>query len=492
VTAEPLELIGILAACGGAALALVSDDERIRHWAILLALVAAPALVAGDVWHESRFVELRAEPAKLTALVAAAAIGVAVLAILFRRFPGLFPVLAFAAMPLRVPVALGGETSNLLVPLYGVIAAQFVAGSLGLLRSEQRPSAAAPLRLAVWLRRLLAATLVLYALQTAYSVDVSNAIENACFFLVPFAVLFIQLTEVRWSRALLLRVFWAVVAAGLVCAFVAFGEYATRDLLLNDELQQSNQIHLYFRVNSLFHDPNVFGRYLALLIVALGAAVAWARRTSTAALSAATAGVLLVALAFSFSLTSFAAVIAGLLVLALLRLGLRWAATAAGIIVVVAAAFVALGGLERSAVGPQRNLESETSGRTDLVSGGVRLAKDRPGWGWGSGSFGRAFTDHIERAKTTTSHSEPITVAAEQGAIGIVLYLALLVVSLLLVFAGGVRGSPARAAVAACYVAMIVHSLGYAGFLIDPATWALLALAFAFSIADPFPTGRTG
>ena len=35
---------------------------------------------------------------------------------------------------------------------------------------------------------------------------------------------------------------------------------------------------------------------------------------------------------------------------------------------------------------------------------------------------------------------------------------------------------PARAGVAACYAALLVHSLGYAGFAIDPATWALLAL----------------
>jgi hypothetical protein len=46
-------------------------------------------------------------------------------------------------------------------------------------------------------------------------------------------------------------------------------------------------------------------------------------------------------------------------------------------------------------------------------------------------------------------------------------------------FGSGVGGNPARAAVAACMVAMLVHSLGYAGFAIDPATWALLALGVA-------------
>jgi hypothetical protein len=33
-----------------------------------------------------------------------------------------------------------------------------------------------------------------------------------------------------------------------------------------------------------------------------------------------------------------------------------------------------------------------------------------------------------------------------------------------------------KAAVAGCFAALLVHSLGYAGFASDPATWALLAL----------------
>ena len=64
-----------------------------------------------------------------------------------------------------------------------------------------------PWRLAggVWLYRALAATLVLYAIQTAYSADVSNAIENAAFFLVPFAVMLVLLGEVALDR----RASWA-------------------------------------------------------------------------------------------------------------------------------------------------------------------------------------------------------------------------------------------------------------------------------------------
>jgi O-antigen ligase len=492
VNAEPLQLLGMLGACGGAATALVARDERLRHVAMVVALVVAPALVIGDVWNDSRVADLRHHPGELAALLAVGGAAVAIGAAVFVREPWAFPVLAFATLALRVPVRVAGETSNLLVPLYLVIAAALVA-SAWRLRAVARDEDGSPRRppaepqLARWLSWLLAATLVLYALQSAYSEDVSNAIEDACFFLVPFAVLFALLLDVEWNRRLLTWLLATVAGIGLVLAAIALWEYAVRDLILNQQLLESNQIHLYFRVNSLFHDPNVFGRYLALTIVALGAFVVWTPRRELAIAGAACAGVLLVALALSFSVTSFLATIAGLLVVALFRFGLGRAAIAAAGAVVFFALFFALGGAERSHMGPQRGLDAETSGRVDLVSGGLELAGDRPLWGWGSGAFGRAFTTRIERAETTTSHAEPITVAAEQGAIGIVFYVAVIGVSLALLMGAGAGGIPARATVAACYVALLVHTLGYAGFLIDPVTWALLALGVAFAR----PPGRS-
>ena len=39
----------------------------------------------------------------------------------------------------------------------------------------------------------------------------------------------------------------------------------------------SNEFHTYFRVNSIFWDPNIYGRYLALVIVVAMSALLWAR-----------------------------------------------------------------------------------------------------------------------------------------------------------------------------------------------------------------------
>lgn len=481
MTAAPLEAVGLLVACGGTAAAIAAPGWRWRWIALTVALVAAPALLAGDVWDDPRFSDLRSNPALIGAGALLVAVGIPTAVWAFRRWRWVFGVLAFAVLALRLPVRIGGETSSLLVPLYLVIA----AGLATTLWEEFRPGPPSPqapraeARPVVWLRRLLAATLVVYALQALYSEDVSNAIENVCFFLVPFGALFALLAEVGWSERLLASAAIAVAALAVAYALVAFAEYAARDLILNSELLESNQIKPFFRVNSVFHDPNVLGRYLALVIIVLGAGVAWSRGEGWAKLATATGLVLLAALVLTFSITSFIALLIGLIVLAGLRHGLRGAAAAAAATVAVAVVFFALGGAGGDDNGPDRGINEVTSGRAGLVEGGLELAEDRPLLGWGSGAFGRAYFDEIRETETTTSHSEPLTVAAEQGVVGLALYVALLGSILWVMFSGGVRSSAARSAVAACMVAMIAHSIGYAGFTIDPATWGLLALGVA-------------
>jgi putative inorganic carbon (hco3(-)) transporter len=489
VNASAAQFVGILIACGAAAVAVLARDARLRYGAALVALIAAPALIAGDVWDSSRLVALRHPPEKLGVVIVVAVAAAAVVAAIFRRWPWSFPLATFVVLPLRVPVHVGGQTSHLLVPLYLVIAGGVLCFGYAALRGRGEDGDGAPaghpatLRDSTaveWLYRVLAATLVLYAIQSAYSVDVSNAIENAAFFLVPFALLFVMLGEVRWTERLLGWVLVTVCAIALVFAAVAFWEYAARDLLLSKgDLLASNQLHLYFRVNSLFFDPNILGRAFALVLVALGAYLAWTKNSALAIAAAVVAGILLAALALSFSITGFAALIAGLLVVMALRWGIRWALVAGAVIVVATAIFFAVSGVGREDLGSSDKVDVATSGRVSLISGGYHLTKDRPIWGFGSGSFGTAFKDNIDQqAKTTASHSEPLTVGAEQGFIGLVVYAALVVLALIVLLSGA-GASVGEAAIAACFVAIFVHSLGYADFTVDPATWALLGVGVA-------------
>ena len=482
------QFAGMLIACGAAATAILARDARLRYGAAVVALIAAPALVLGDVWDTSRVVSLLHPPEEIAALNLVAVIAAAILAAIFRRFEWSFPLAALAVLPLRVPVTVGGQTAHLLVPLYLVIAGGVLCFGFAAARGPRAGQDGAPVGhpanlraspLIVWLYRVLAAVLLVYAVQSFYSVDVSNAIENASFFLVPFALLFVLFGEVRWSDRLLAWALITVTAMALVFAAVAFAEYAARDLLLSrGDLLASNQLHLYFRVNSLFYDPNIFGRDLALVLVALGAYLAWSRSGRLAIAAAASAAVLLAALALSYSITGFVALVAGLLVVLALRWGLRWAIGAALVILAATAIFFSVSGVGRTDLSSTDKINRASAGRVSLISGGYHLARDRPIWGWGSGSFGEAFKEQHPKAQTTVSHSEPLTVGAEQGAIGLAVYIALVVLGLL-VLLDGAGTSLAATAVAACFVALVVHSLGYADFTVDPAMWALLGLGVA-------------
>ena len=261
---------------------------------------------------------------------------------------------------------------------------------------------------------------------------------------------------------------------------------------------QTNEFHVYFRVNSLFWDPNIYGRYLALVITVTAAVMAWSRDSRTTWTLAGIAFVLWLALVVTYSQSSFLALAAGLAVLLALAWNLRAVLVAGAALAAVGLALVLLAGgiikLDLDRLNPQ------TGGRADLVTGGIELFGERPVLGWGAGSFSRSFRDEIAgpRAPVTESHTEPVTVAAETGVIGLALYLALLISTVAVLTSGfrrslpGLGGSPdlsdpdrgppvARAAVFAAYIALVVHTISYAGYLDDPATWALLAIGWGLA-----------
>ena len=383
----------------------------------------------------------------------------------------------------------GGDTANLLVPLYLVIAGGVLATAFGDWVSGGReisspttgPASRSPL---VWLPRVLAAVVVLYALQTLYSADFSKGLQDVCFFFVPFSLVYTLLREVEWDRRLLVLVLWVVGIEAVAFVLVGSIEWVTRSLFWNDQVIRSNEFHTYFRVNSVFWDPNVYGRYLALAIVVAMAALLWAKSRRALALLAGLVAVLWLGLAPTFSQSSFAALLAGLAVLAALRWSLRWTLAAVAVAAVAGVLVVTLAGGSKLSFD---RINIDTSGRANLVSGGIHLFAQRPLYGYGSGSFPRAYREHVRthQVPVSVSHTEPITIAAEQGLVGLAAYLALLATALW-VMASGLFGSPVggvpttgpagRAAVLAAFIALLVHTMAYAGFYEDPIAWVLLAV----------------
>jgi O-antigen ligase len=483
---EPLSWLGVVAASLAAGASLVTDG-RVRASAMAVALILAPVVVIGDVWHTERFVEVRDSPGQVAALGLAAVAGVAAVAWALRRWPTTLPVLAVGVLPFRIPIELGGERANLLVPLYLVIAGAVVATALGDWRkpparprigeSRDRWSA-----LAVrWLPWLLAGFVVLYAVQSAWSDDASRAVENVGFFLVPFAVLFALLARAPWRARTLSAVLTVVVAEALVFSLVGFGQFAVGEVFWNPEVIAANEVHTYFRVNSLFWDPNILGRYLVVVLLALAAYMVWTPDARRAWASSGVCSVLLAAIALTFSQSSLVALLGGMLALAAMRWGARWALVGIAATAIAGGALLAASGADLNSI---RSLDIRSSGRASLVRGGLELAGERPLVGHGTGSFQvefeRRFPDDAE-GTGAVSHTEPVTVAAEQGLLGLVPYLALLAAVVGTLLAVPSRLPVARSALVACFAGLVVHSLAYAGLLIDPVTWGIAAAGFALA-----------
>jgi O-antigen ligase len=503
---------GVLLVVAAAAVAILAPPSRLRSAAMLAAIALVPILVLGDQWHSHRIVDLRNHPSHLAALAIVGLAATVALAAAFRRWPIALPLAIVAALPFRIPLESGGESANLLVPLYLVIAGGVVAAAIqswsvprvGFVRRP--PGSRGPV---AWLPRILAGVVVLYGLQALYSVDFSKGLQDVCFFYVPFAVAYGLLSDFEWDRKLLTWVLWVVAVEAVLFVLVGLVEYLTRGLFWNHQVIRSDEFHTYFRVNSVFWDPNIYGRYLALAIIVATAALLWAKERRGFLLLTALVAVLWIGLAPTFSQSSFIALLAGLAVLAALRWSLRWTAAvvalgALGAILVV----LLVGGAGKINI---NRLNIDTSGRANLVSGGIRLFDQRPLYGYGSGSFSTAYRDHARnhRAPVSVSHTEPMTIAAEQGLVGLALYAALIVTSLWTMAAnlrpalsrlsiprtGG--GSPpsvpaeeparrqpiARAAVLAAFTALIVHTMAYAGFYEDPIAWVLLAVGASLAAA---------
>ena len=254
-----------------------------------------------------------------------------------------------------------------------------------------------------------------------------------CLFYVPFAVLFRLLVDVRWTRR---------AAAAVLPARGRPRAGVRRRRLLRVRHRPPAAVQ---REGPGGQRPaGLLPRQLAVLrpehLRALPRADDDPARRHAAVEPAARRRVVLVAgalvvlwagLVLSLSQSSFAALLGGLAVLA----ALRWRA------------WPVLGG-RRGGRGrrPSRSccwrparwssrrarrsaLDRATSGRADLVRGAVDMARDRPLWGFGAGSFAERYRvreDVRSSQVAAISHTIPLTVAAEQGVIGLAAYLALM------------------------------------------------------------------
>ena len=452
-------------ACLGLALLLLARTRRDRLAGLGFAALGACMLAASFAPHDYA----EAVGGTFAALAIAAGLAAAL-----RREPWLLPVLALACIPVRI----GALGHQLLVPLYVVVLAAAMQLAWELAHGDIRPR---ELRAITW---PLALYLAWVGLSLGWTIDVRAGATEVLAFYVPFTVLAIAVARLPWKRIGLWALYAELTIMGLVFSVVGFYQYETRTVFENPKVINSNAYAAFFRVNSVFWDPSVYGRFLVVAMIPSVVLIVRGRSSRIVWAAAAALVVTWFGLLISFSQSSFAALLVAVIGVAFVAW--RWRALLA-----VGLAVVVLGGLAVVQPTVRRSIQHHTtsglnsasSGRYSLVANGIRIAVAHPVRGVGVGGFQHAYARRVQRLhgkknlKTAASHDTPVTVAAETGLIGFALFVWLLVACgsdvvrtrRLVPFAAGLS-----------LAAILVHSLFYNDFFEDPTTWLLLGLvAFA-------------
>ncbi|CAN5154243.1 hypothetical protein BH18ACT12_BH18ACT12_15340 [soil metagenome] len=442
-----------------------------RHRGLLLGgfgvLATAEALLAVALIPSSDLERLQ-RPLVLAGLVAIVLVGLG-LAYVLARWPTLTPVALLLAAPFRIPVDLGSQHAFLLLPLYGVLAAAVLAFCWQAVTSRPRP-------VTPWLSGPIAAFIALSGVSLVWSHDLKQGSIELVFFLFPFAALFAIVARTQLPCWLPRALGMTLVALTAVFASIGLLQRATQTLLYAPALEVENAFTSYFRVSSVFKDPSLFGRYLALGIAVLVAAYLYGR--VRLAVAAPLLAISFAALWFSYSQSSMVtifAVVAGLALVAGTREMRRVVLIVAAAIVLTATAVVAV---------HVRNDSSRkfTSDRSRLVAVTWKVFKNHPLVGVGVGGQPKASREEAAQrlaASRNRSHTTPLTAAAELGVLGILTYVAFLAGAARALLGLARRDPALGVTLTAVFATLFLHSLFYAGFFEDPITWGVLAIAAA-------------
>lgn len=396
-----------------------------------------------------------------------------------------FPIWALpavvAVMPLRIPVPLGDEPAYLLLPLYlgtlAVLIAEVVirdrlspapidtlgataasrgdAGgplaataygpdvdsghSRGLPAAFDRPRDALRLSLAAFIA--LAGLSVFWAgsgwggrvLGATWRAEVlANGLIEMLAFLIPFGIVMMLVFRYVAGDDGLRRILLTLMGSAVALAVIGIVQYPTRWLIFNRAgIMDGYELGNGFRVNSLFWDPNMFSRFLIitlLLCIAVMVAVPlWRRRLTAASFLLAGANLL------TLSRSGWIAFAVGFVVF-----GFAWLGRRRGALVAAAALLVlaATGGLlltargvnvTRAKLAKPWGMNKLTGGRLYLAEAALKMAADRPAGGAGYGAYSDLYPDYRNRhasKKLTESHTTPLTMVAELGIPGLLVFVA--------------------------------------------------------------------
>jgi O-antigen ligase len=266
------------------------------------------------------------------------------------------------------------------------------------------------------------------------------------------------------------------VALALLCSVVALYQWQSHHLISNRKLEVDNAYASFYRVNSLFFDPSLFGRFQALAIITLvGILLLVRRRLQPLWLVLASAGVF-VGLALSYSQSGLLSLDIGLVVLA----GIVWRSRAiagfGALALLVLLASFAIPTTRHKLTGA--SLSSVTSNRSSILRKGFEAFGRHPFAGDGLGSFARSAGTTPKERSRIAPHNVVLQAAVELGVLGLLALAGIIVAVLRLLLrpADAARARELRLILGCELVAIAVSSLFYASLFEDPVAWVAVAL----------------
>ncbi len=401
-----------------------------------------------------------------------------------RRWPWALAGATLLLVPARVPITVGSTEAQLLVPLYVVVGAAAVWLASDFARGDVRSRELGVVTLP------LAAFVAWTGLSLSWTIDLKKGAVELLFFFLPFGLLALALARLPWGRRLFVGLYLELTAMALLFALVGIYQEAARDVFWNPKVIVGDAYAPFFRVNSLFWDPSIYGRFLVVAILVNLVVVLFASDRRVRVAAAAAIALVWVGLLFSYSQSSFVSLVVGVLVAAAYAFRPRPATAAVATAALVLLGLAAGSPSRALAFGSPPTLLAQTSnGRAKLVTEGIEIALDHPLEGVGVGGFKRAYADRVGLRGTdpqrAASHTTPVTVVAEEGIVGFLLFVWLAIAALWLAFRRAGAGFPGQVllALGLTLLAISVHSLGYDALFEDPSAWGALGLAACVAAA---------
>ena len=476
------DLAQLAAVVGGVGAAILLLARTRGELLAGLAVAAAGEAMLAAALIPGRDLKLLVTPATHLGALVIGVLVVAVGAWALVRWPTAVPVVLLAAAPFRISTSVGTQKAYLLDPLYVVLGAALLALAVRAVRGEAgRP-----------LPRLLAVPAALFVLLAGISLlwtkDLRQGSIELLFFLFPFSALVVAVVRSpfrSWHPRALAA---TLVTLAVLFSAVSLFQRLTHGHLLASDVERSNAYTTYFRVTSLFKDPSIFGRHVVIAIGVLLVAI-WLGRIRFW-IGAALVAFLWAGLLFAYSQSSFVALFAVGVAVSFVLGGPKLRR----VLVVGAAACVLAGAAFVAATAVSDSARKATSGRTRLARVTWVVFENHPLVGVGIGGQPQASKEEANTqlsAKRDRSHTTPLTVAAELGIVGFLVYAALMAAAIRLLYLVTKTRRELGLGASAVFLALFVHSLFYAGFFEDPIVWGVIGVAaWAVAVTASTAAGR--